>query len=726
MTDFLRALEAIDVGKSWVLAAAIAGLAVAILSITRRAPAFHASGRGVSPALNGLISSTALLTAAPFLSFAGYLYVLGSDGLAWLLGVGAGVVLMGVLIAPALRASGAVSVSEFLAARYGGRLVPLLATLVVGSCCLALLITQLIIIGTVVESNFGIHRIIAVAWAGLLIAVALGGGGARTVTSLGLVLAIAIFVAYLAPLGAMALAQHGLPVGAISYGQTLSDLRDLEVDLISSGLADAASLKPHLSQFLQVDHGNTLALIVTIMTGTAVLPHVLMRQAVTGGVRQTRLSMAWLMLFAAVVLSSVPAYAALTKHEVYRLVAKGVALSEVPAVFAHDNVAVHGVAPSLYSSVIRIVHPPIDMALTWEEPWLAFTSRDPVDVRDAAAVAEALRETATARDADAWLQLAPEVRQTMLTAAQGDRLKSEADRFDTWRRTVLPAAAAAAGNDTGKLTQDAIAVQDDRAVMFGMKLAGLGNAWIALFALGAVLAAFVTALAAGWAVARCVGSDLAGALRGGDGGQPATALADSGRTLPVRLAGVVVGFGGAFAALTVPLDFGKVLAWLLAILATGLFPALVMGIWWRRATAAGALAGMVAGLAVTLAYIGGTQWAPDALPQLALPQMASGDAAYEDALDVADEPEAAATSEPAFGDEPIEPSAGSAPSSDTATSAASLSEAVPQQAPWFGIADQAAAVFGLPLGFLVLVLVSLLSRRPGGVDHFVWAIRRAG
>ncbi len=740
MTEFLRALEAIEPGKSWLLAAAIAGLAIALFGITRRPGAFHASNRSVSALPNGLAGSAALFTAAPFLSLAGVLYILGSDGLAWLVGLGAGLVLMGVLIAPAFRASGALSVSGFLAARYGGRLVPLLATLVVAATCFALLATQLAVIGSLVEDAFAIHRVIAIAWATLLLAVAIAGGGVRSVTWLSIGLGIVILAAYLAPLGAMAMAQHGVPFGFLAYGETLGALRELEIDMISAGLADAASLKPHLSQFLQVDHSNTLALIVTVMAGTAVLPHVLMRQAVTAGVKQTRLAMAWTLLLAAAVLSAVPAYAAMSKHEIYRLVAKGVPFAEVPEVFAQENVRVHGVPFSLFNSLISVLHPPVEMRWSWQDPYFEFAARTPVDGNDAAGVAAALKQTSP-RDFAAWSLLPPEVQKTMLGAAQGDILKSEAKRFETWRATVLPAAAIAAGNQTGKLTASALAVEADTVAFLGMKLAGIERGWISLFALGAVLAAFATALATAWAVARCLGSDLPSALRGSSSGAPAARadLGDTQRTLPIRLAGLVVAPCAATAALCLSMDFASVLAWSLSVLAAGLFPALVMGIWWRRTTAAGALAGMLTGLAVTLVYIAGTQLAPHAMPQLTLPSDLEGETAHDDAQTFAETPDdvvapdsaapaGSPASEPAFGEDPALP-AQPGPSVEVATTAEQglAAAAGRQTAAWFGIHDRAAAVFGLPLGFLVIILISLVSRRPSAAaEQFVWAIRRPG
>ena len=89
------------------LLAAAAGLAGA----TRRGPAFDAADRNVSAFSSGMGISGAFLSAAPFAGLAAALYVLGSDGLAWLVGCAAGLVLMGVMIAPYFRAAGAVTVA---------------------------------------------------------------------------------------------------------------------------------------------------------------------------------------------------------------------------------------------------------------------------------------------------------------------------------------------------------------------------------------------------------------------------------------------------------------------------------------------------------------------------------------------------------------------------------------------------------------------------------------
>jgi cation/acetate symporter len=47
----------------------------------------------------------------------------------------------------------------------------------------------------------------------------------------------------------------------------------------------------------------------------------------------------------------------------------------------------------------------------------------------------------------------------------------------------------------------------------------------------------------------------------------------------------------------------ELVAWAFSLAAASFFPALVMGIWWKRANKAGALAGMLAGLGITTYYL---------------------------------------------------------------------------------------------------------------------------
>ena len=655
---------AIDFNTGLLLAVAAAVVAVGLMAGSRRADALQAADRKVPAVCNGMATSAAFISAGPFLGLAGTLFVLGSDGLAWVLGLSAGLVLMGVLIAPSFRASGAATVPEFLALRYGGRLLPLLGTAVVLALSFVLLVAQLSAIGDVANRALSVPEVPAIGGSAIVIAIVLAAGGMRAATWLGAGLLIAILVAYLAPLSVLTLVKHGNPAGPLAYGQTLQDLQQLEVKMISEGLADARSLKPHLRPFLQVDYINTLALIVCLMAGTAVLPHVLMRAAVTAGVRQTRMAMAWALLFTTVVLAAIPAYAALTKHEIYSFVARGVPFAEVPEVFGRDDVSVHGVSFSLYNRVVDAMR---------------------AQASDAAAVGMQLQAESPKAFA-AWSELKPQVKSVLLQAARDAEAADVSQRFETWRGTILPVAATAAGNKSGKLTQSAIAIEPARATFLGFALVGLSAGWTILFAIGAILAAVATALATAWAVALCLGRDLGQRYR-------------EGSTLPLRMTAGVGVAGAAGVALWQPVDLTALVAWTFSIAAAGLFPVLVLGIWWTRATRAGAIAGMLAGLAVTLSYIGGSQLTPLSFYGATGSLSDAGPTAGKKLADLTAVAERAS------------------PEGKSAAEAALLTYArgTPFRAGaanWLGIHNSAAAVFGLPLGFLMIILVSLLTRRP--------------
>ncbi|MDO9382014.1 MAG: hypothetical protein Q7T86_04045 [Hyphomicrobiaceae bacterium] len=678
MSEAMQELLAYVLGDGLLPAVGAAGLfgIVALVTATTRAAAFYAADRAVPPLLSGMATSAAFLSSAPFLGLAGTLYILGSDGLAWLVGLAAGLVLMGVLIAPAFRASGALTVPEFLAKRYGGRLVPLLATLVVLAVCFLLLAAQLSAIGDVVYRTLYIPPPIAIGAAGIGITILLAVGGMRGATWLGVLLLAAILAAYLVPLAGLTLAKHGSALGPLAYGQTLQELPNLEIDMLSEELADAASLKPHTRPFLQMDYVNTLALIICLMAGTAVLPHVLMRNAVTAGVRQTRMSMAWALLFTTAMLASIPAYAALTKHEIYRVVAKGVPFAELPETFARAGVSVHGTTLDLYDAVI-------------------------VSMRNATADAPAVSQhlqRERPKEFALWAALKPQVRDGLMTAAKDAASSSTADHFQTWRSTLLPIAATAAGNKTGKLTQSAIAIEPAAAAFVGFELAGLPPAWVMLFAIGAILAGLAAAIATAWAVAQSLGYDLL----------------KSGResTLVVRACCAVAVAGAAAVAVVAPADVTTMAAWTFSIAATALFPAIVLGIWWPRTTRAGAMAGMLAGLTVTLGYIGGSYFAPVPF--------------FETTGGLSDAGSMAGAKVATLQGAANKASADTRPAAEAALVA--YARGTPYKAGaanWFGIHNTAAALFGLPLGFFITILVSLLTRRPSAQTlDFVRAIRR--
>ena len=567
-------------------------------------------------------------------------------------------VLMATLLAPGLRSREATSPVDLLSRRFEGSVAPLLAGLVVAGSCFVFLTLQFLAIGQAAQSALEIDSNLAIAATAGVTALVLAAGGARAAIWTAAPLLVMALAAIVLPLGVWTLAKHGWPVGQLAYGKALEGIAIQEIDMISAELADAVSLKPHSRPFLQVDYVNTLALIACIMTGTAALPHVLSRAGAAASVTTVRSAMAWALLLAAVALTALPAYAALSKHEIYSNLARGLSFSDLPKAFSRSDVEVHGVRLRLYESVIGAVR---------------------AGAADADGVDNHLQAGQSA-DASAWTHLAPAVRDVLLAEARQDG-GDAAQRFEVWRSKILPVAAQAAGNLSGKLTQSGLLIAPDAAVYVGFSLAGLGTEWSAVLATGCILAALATAMAAAWTL--------------GQAASP-SAVSPRGRA---TLASVTVA-AGALAVYGPTLDWMRVAAWTFSLLAAGLFPVLVASIWWHRTSAAGAAAGIVTGLVATLAYIGATEFQPRQVDRL--------NAAVERLVTVPPEDHETLADPALTGGDNASDSFGGGDSDEAkpATGDGRL----------FGIDNSAAGLFGLPLGFLAIILVSLVSRRRPEVD----------
>src|SRR5690606_16988924 len=80
------------------------------------------------------------------------------------------------------------------------------------------------------------------------------------------------------------------------------------------------------------------------------------------------------------------------------------------------------------------------------------------------------------------------------------------------------------------------------------------------------------------------------------------------RLLVSRALLVIVAIIAAYVASTKPADILSMVAWAFSLAAAGLFPALVLGVWWKRTSTAGALTGIIAGFGICLYYLLGTRY----------------------------------------------------------------------------------------------------------------------
>ncbi|HRE19473.1 MAG TPA: cation acetate symporter [Rhabdaerophilum sp.] len=305
---------------------------IGIISRTMQVSEYYVAGRRVPAFYNGMATGADWMSGASFVGMAGSLFLLGYDGLAFVLGWTGGYVLVAVLVAPFLRKFGAYTVPDFLSARYGGNFPRFLGVIVLLACSFTYVVAQIYATGIIAQRFLGMDFVVAVyvGLAGILVCSMLGG--MRAVTWTQVAQYIVLIVAYLIPVVILSAKKYGLPIPQLTYGQALAEITALEQKFVATGVASAQVMaaKAHVTPFNSYTPGNFFALIFCLMIGTASLPHVLMRYFTTPSVKEARISVAWSLLFIFLLYFTAPAYAAFSKLEVYStLIGKNIA--DLPA-----------------------------------------------------------------------------------------------------------------------------------------------------------------------------------------------------------------------------------------------------------------------------------------------------------------------------------------------------------------------------------------------------------
>src|SRR5919112_3430333 len=242
----LAILEQFGLKREWIgfifLMATIGLYAgIGIMSRTTDAAEYYVAGRRVPAFYNGMATGADWMSAASFIGMAGTLFLLGYDGLSFVLGWTGGYVLVAVLIAPFLRKFGAYTVPDFLSARYGGNLARFLGVIVLICCSFTYVVAQIFGTGLIAQRFLGMPFEIAVfvGLVGILLCSMLGG--MRAVTWTQVAQYIVLIVAYLVPVVILSAQQYGLPIPQLTYGQALQDIAAREQQMIAEGLATAAN-----------------------------------------------------------------------------------------------------------------------------------------------------------------------------------------------------------------------------------------------------------------------------------------------------------------------------------------------------------------------------------------------------------------------------------------------------------------------------------------------------
>jgi cation/acetate symporter len=647
---------------------------IGIVSRTTQVSEYYVAGRKVPAFYNGMATGSDWMSAASFIGMAGTLFALGYDGLAFVLGWTGGYVLVSVLLAPYLRKFGAYTVPDFLSARYGGNLARFLGVIVLLACSFTYVVAQIFGTGIIASRFLGLDFTVAVyaGLAGILVCSMLGG--MRAVTWTQVAQYIVLIVAYLTPVVILSTQNYGVPIPELMYGQAIQDITAREQEMIASGLAEAGKLKPHIAPFLTYDRLNYFALILCLMVGTASLPHILMRYFTTPSVRDARKSVAWSLFFIFLLYFTAPSYAAFAKLEVYQNVI-GQNLDALPrwiSTYSNlDLVSIYGMSIKSLGGHVAAVSAAIQGGAT-----------------DVASVTSAL----TGDAATAFGKLAEPVKLAIVETLKANPAATATDVFGP----AIKGAAEAAGNTTGKLTHSALSINNDVIVLSTPEIAGLPYVISGLVAAGGLAAALSTADGLLLAIANALSHDIYYKMID-------TQAPTNRRLLVSRILLLVVAVAGAYTASTKPADILAMVSWAFSLAAAGLFPALVLGVWWKRANATGAVIGIIAGFGLCLMYLLVTRYFPGfGVAYLGMDSLTSP-ATGKPLVDVAK-----VMAEP-----------------NAMEAWAGASHPLQSKVGWLNVSNISSAIFGLPAGFLGMVVGSLLTAAPSkAMQDFIDEIRR--
>ncbi|CAA6604412.1 Na+/solute symporter (Ssf family) (fragment) [Rhodospirillaceae bacterium LM-1] len=257
---------------------------IGVLSRTAEVSEYYVAGRVVPAFYNGMATGADWMSAASFIGMAGTLYVMGYDGLAFVLGWTGGYVLVAILLAPYLRKFGQYTVPDFLGARFGGNMARAVGVIVLITASFAYVVAQIFGVGIIASRFLGISFEFAVfvGLAGILVCSMLGG--MRAVTWTQVAQYIILITAYLIPVVWMSVKVTGVPIPELMYGQALEIIATKEQELgILKGHAMAFANAKGEANF--TDAMNFFTLILCLMIGTASLPHILMRYFTTPSVK---------------------------------------------------------------------------------------------------------------------------------------------------------------------------------------------------------------------------------------------------------------------------------------------------------------------------------------------------------------------------------------------------------------------------------------------------------
>ena len=272
---------------------------------------FYVAGGGVHPVSNGMATAADWMSAASFISMAGLIAFMGYGGSVFLMGWTGGYVLLAMLLAPYLRKFGKFTVPEFIGDRYYSRTARIVAVI----CLIVASITY--VIGQMKGIGVAFSRFLEVDYdLGLAIGMAIVFfyavmGGMKGITYTQIAQYCVLILAYTIPAIFISLNLTGNPIPQIGLGSTMAGSETFLLDKLDRMVTDLGFAEYTTSARLSLL--NMFMYTMSLMIGTAGLPHVIIRFFTVPKVKDARSSAGWALVFIAILYTTAPAVAAMAR-----------------------------------------------------------------------------------------------------------------------------------------------------------------------------------------------------------------------------------------------------------------------------------------------------------------------------------------------------------------------------------------------------------------------------
>ncbi|NIM42085.1 MAG: cation acetate symporter [Hydrogenophaga sp.] len=645
----LAIFEQLGLSREWIgfifLIATIALYAgIGIMSRTTDAAEYYVAGRRVPAVYNGMATGADWMSAASFIGMAGTLYLSGYGGLAFIMGWTGGYCLVALFLAPYLRKFGQFTIPDFLGERYGGNLPRFLGIFAAILCSFTYVVAQIYGVGIITARLTGVAFELGVflGLGGILVCSFLGG--MRAVTWTQVAQYIILIIAYMIPVVWLSVKQTSVPVPQAIYGQQLlkvteaekrliNDPKELEVRGVFQARSDALAAKlKDPAAALAADKAAADKKLADLRAANAPSAEIAAAEKAVADMPKDEAAAkaAWTKAKAAADAKTKPLNGMPRHAQQYAGDPNGDAAAQKTFDESRRN----------FLALIFCL-----MVGTAALPHILMRYYTVPSVKEARASVTwslffifLLYFTAPA--------LAVLVKFEVFTSLVGTPFNNLPEWIAAWNRVDPGLLSVTDVNKDGILQLNEMSIGGDIIVLATPAIGGLPYVISGLVAAGGLAAALSTADGLLLAIANALSHDLYYKMI--DPNASTARRVTISKTLLL-----VVALCAAYVAAQKPADILFLVSAAFSFAAAAFFPALVLGIFWKRATGIAASLGMIAGLGVTFYYMATTQ-----------PWLRS-----------------------VFG----------------VTSPIEL---------WWGIQPISAGLFGVPIGFAVIILVSLVTPAP--------------